>query len=517
MKTQKIGVNLRHLWLVLSALIVTANGRAEENLNLARAFGSHMVLQQGQPVPVWGTSKPEAKVTVALGIQKQTAIANSDGRWKTIFPSLKAKGQTLRLTAETAAGKITLDDILVGEVWLCAGQSNMEWKLSQSASAKTAIPAAKHARLRLFNFVGAARGGSGDYTPELAKRLTPQRFCSGQWRECSPDSAAPFSAVGYFFGQKLLADLDVPVGLINVAMGGTPAEAWVRRGALAAHPQLAAMTRGNWLENKSLEPWCRGRGASNLKRALAANDFIPGDDLGPNHSFKPAFMWDAAVTPLTQMPIAGVLWYQGESNAESEWRVAQHDSVLKTLVTDWRAQRKRPDLPFLFVQLPAMKRPHWPAFRASQQRVHDALPHTGMAVTIDLGHPTDVHPRDKKPVGERLALIAAKQVYGKTVVAFGPVVKSVSRDEDRLILKFESADGLRTRDGKAPTGFEIRDGKGEWHAVKARIVDGVLELNCGTSKKPAAVRYGWVSFPEPRLNLINVAGLPAAPFSRDVD
>ena len=180
MKTQKISVNLRHLWLVLSVLIVTANGRTQENLNLARAFGSHMVLQQGQPVPVWGTSKSEAKVTIALGIRKQTAIANSDGRWKTVFPSLKAKGQTLRLTAETTAGKITLDDILVGEVWLCAGQSNMEWKLSQSASAKTAIPAAKHAQLRLFNFVGAARGGSGDYTPELAKRLTPQRFCSGQ-------------------------------------------------------------------------------------------------------------------------------------------------------------------------------------------------------------------------------------------------------------------------------------------------------------------------------------------------
>ena len=164
-----------------------------------------------------------------------------------------------------------------------------------------------------------------------------------------------------------------------------------------------------------------------------------------------------------------------------------------------------------------MKRPHWPAFRASQQRVHDALPHTGMAVTLDLGHPTDVHPRDKKPVGERLALIAANQVYGKTVVAFGPVVQSVTRNGDRLILKFESADGLRTRDGKPPTGFEIRNGKEEWHAVKARIVDGVLKLNCGTLKKTAAVRYGWVSFPEPRLNLINVVGLPAAPFSRDVD
>tara|TARA_B100000959_G_scaffold277122_1_gene333077 strand:- start:71 stop:1621 length:1551 start_codon:yes stop_codon:yes gene_type:complete len=516
MKAQNLGINL-HQWLALSTLILTANVWAGDNLNFAPAFGSHMVLQQGHPVPVWGTAKPETKVTIALGIHKQTAIANTDGQWKTVFPPLKAKGQTLRITAETTMDKSILHDILVGEVWLCAGQSNMEWKLSQSTSAKIEIPVAKHVRLRLFNFLGATRGGGGDYTAELVKRLTPQRFCRGQWRVCSPDSAAPFSAVGYFFGQKLLSNLDAPVGLINIAMGGTPAEAWVRRGALASHPQLAAMTRGNWLNNKSLEPWCRGRGASNLKRASAANDFIPGDDLGPNHSFKPSFMWAAAVAPLAQMPIAGVLWYQGESNAESEWRVAQHDWVLKTLITDWRAQWMRPSLPFLFVQLPAMNRPHWPAFRASQQRVHDGMSHTGMAVTLDLGHSSDVHPRDKKPVGERLALIASKQVYGKSVVAFGPEVKSVSRNDDRLIVKFESADGLRTRNGKAPTGFEIRNGKEEWHTVNARIVDGVLELNCGTSIKPTAVRYGWVSFPEPRLNLINADGLPAAPFLRDVD
>ena len=443
MKAQKSSINL-HLWLALSTLILTANGWAEENLNLARAFGSHMVLQQGQPVPVWGTSKPEAKVTIALGIQNQTAIANSDGRWKTVFPSLKAKGQTLRLTAETAAGKITLDDILVGEVWLCAGQSNMEWKLSQSASAKTAIPAAKHARLRLFNFVGEARGGSGDYTPELAKRLTPQRFCSGQWRECLPDSAAPFSAVGYFFGQKLLADLNVPVGLINVAMGGTPAEAWVRRGALSAHPQLAAMTRGNWLENKSLEPWCRGRGASNLKRALAANYFIPGDDLGPNHSFKPAFMWDAAVAPLTQMPIAGVLWYQGESNAR---RAKEYEAIFPLLILDWRRQWQK-ELPYYFVQLANFRKPStdpgtpdsWAELQ-NAQRLTLSLPKTGMAVINDIGTTNNIHPPNKQDVGKRLSLWALAKLYGKKDIVYsGPIFdKADASGEKRDNIQYSAA------------------------------------------------------------------------------
>jgi len=494
--------------------------RKELNLppRFARAFGSHMVLQQRQPLPVWGTAKPATKVTVTLGNQKQTATTDAGGNWKVNFPALKTAGQTLTLTAQTARHKTMLTDILVGEVWLCAGQSNMEWKLSQAATAKTAVPAAKLSRLRLFNFVGAARGGSGDYAPELIARLSPERFCEGQWRVCLPENAASFSAVAFFFGQKLLAEIDMPVGLINVSIGGTPAEAWVRREALAAHPQLAAMVRGNWLTNKSLEPWCRERGSSNLKRALAAGDFIPGDDLGPNHSFKPAFMWDAAVAPFQLLPIAGVLWYQGESNAESEWRVKQHDAVLKTLVTDWRAQWKRPKLPFFFVQLPAMKRPHWPAFRASQQRVHDSLPHTGMVVTIDLGHPTNVHPREKQPVGERLESLAMAHVYGKPNRGRGPRFESAKQRGDLLVVRLANGHRrLRTLDELPPTGFEVRDGRGRWSRAEARIVVGdTLEVASPLGKAVTALRYAWVPYPEPTLNLMDETGLPVAPFETEL-
>ena len=260
-----------------------------------------------------------------------------------------------------------------------------------------------------------------------------------------------------------------------------------------------------------LEPWCRGRGAHNFRRALAAKEPIPGDDLGPNHPFKPSFLWDA-VASLTRFPVAGVLWYQGESNAESAWRVAQHDALIESLITDWRAQWNRPTLPFLFVQLPSMKRPHWSAFRASQQSSHDSLPHTGMAVTLDLGHPTDVHPRDKKPVGERLALIAEKEVYGQAVTASGPVVNTIRRKDDGVIVKFDSADGLKTRDGQAPSGFELLGHDGEWMPAEARIDGKSIRLKCRAAAKPTAVRYGWVPFPEPRLNLINAADLPASPF-----
>ncbi|MBC8243206.1 MAG: hypothetical protein H8E20_02330, partial [Verrucomicrobia bacterium] len=494
--------------------------RAQLNLppRFARVFGSHMVLQQGHPIPVWGTAKPGAKVILTLGTQKQIATADADGHWKTEFPPLKAKGQSLRLTADTAQGKIALTDILVGEVWLCAGQSNMEWRLTQSATAKAAIPAAKHSRLRLFNFVGAARGGGGIYEPDVIERLTPDRFCEGQWRNCSPENAAAFSAVGYFFGQKLLADLDVPVGLINVSIGGTPAEAWVRREALAAHPQLASMARGNWLDNESLEPWCRQRGAHNLKRALAAAGSIPGDDLGPNHSFKPAFMWDAAVARFTRQPIAGVLWYQGESNAESEWRVAQHDAVFKTLIIDWRKQWKRPKLPFLSVQLPALKRPHWPAFRASQQRVHDALPHTGLAVTIDLGHPTNVHPREKRPVGERLARLALGAVYGAPHRGNSPRLDAVEQRGESIMLRLaKRGHTLRTTDAAPPTGFEVRDRRGRWSRAEARIheANSVMVVS-PLGQAVVGVRYAWMSYPDPKLNLVGEAGLPVAPFEAEL-
>ena len=484
----------------------------------ARVFSSHMVLQQGQPIPVWGTAKPGAQVSVSLGTQTQKATVNADGKWETEFPALKAKGQSLRFVAESPQGKATLEDILVGEVWICAGQSNMEWMLSQSASARTTIPAAKHARLRLFNFKGIARGDGNIYTPDQIERLVPGRFCEGQWRVCSPDAAKAFSAVGYFFGQKLLADLDVPVGLVNVAMGGTPAEAWVSRKALAAHPQLAAMVRGNWLENKSLEPWCRGRGEHNLKRALDANELIPGDDLGPNHSFKPTFMWDAAVTPFTQLPIAGVLWYQGESNAESDWRVPQHDAVFKTLISDWRTQWKRPKLPFLFVQLPALKRPHWPAFRASQQRVHDALSHTGMAVTIDLGHPTDVHPRDKKPVGERLARLALGTVYGDPSCGGSPRFGTAEQRGESILLRLaKRGQMLRTTDAAPPTGFEVRDRRGRWSRAEARIQEAnTVMVVSPLGQAVVGVRYAWMPYPEPKLNLVGEAGLPVAPFETEL-
>jgi sialate O-acetylesterase len=500
------------------AFFTILNADAADRVRFDRIFGSRMVLQQGQPIPVWGAAKPGAEVIVSLGAQKQTTQANAGGHWKTEFRALKAKGQSLRLTAETDEGKTVLNNILVGEVWLCAGQSNMEWKLSQSASARTAIPAAKHARLRLFNFKGIARGDGNIYTPEQIERLVPGHFCEGQWQTCSPESAAGFSAVGYFFGQKLLADLDVPVGLIHVAMGGTPAEAWIRRKALAAHPQLAAMVRGNWLENKSLEPWCCERGEHNLKRALAENEQIPGDDLGPNHSFKPAFMWDAAVTPFTQLPIAGVLWYQGESNAESDWRVAQHDAAFKTLISDWRTQWKRPKLPFLFVQLPALKRPHWPAFRASQQRVHDALSHTGMAVTIDLGHPTDVHPRDKKPVGERLARLALGAVYGDPSCGGSPRFGTAEQRGESILLRLaKRGHTLRTTDAAPPTGFEVRDRRGQWSRAEARIQEAnTVMVDSPLGQAVEAVRYAWMPYPQPKLNLVGTAGLPVAPFMTEL-
>ena len=478
---------------------------------LARIFGSHMVLQQGQPIPVWGSAKPGERVKVTLGNESKLATADSDGRWAVVFPKRNASHKPVELSAKTDSGEATFEDVLVGEVWLCAGQSNMEWKLSQSATAETAIPEASHETLRLYNWSGVARADHSDYTAGQVASLTPEQFYEGQWRRCTPVNATPFSAVGYFFGKKLHSDLNVPVGLINVSIGGSPTEAWIRREALASHPELAVMTRGAWLENKLLEPWCRGRGAHNLRRALAAKEPIPGDDLGSNHPFKPSFLWDA-VASLTRFPVAGVLWYQGESNAESAWRVAQHDALIESLITDWRSQWNRPTLPFLFVQLPAMKRPHWPAFRASQQSSHDSLPHTGMAVTLDLGHPTDVHPRDKKPVGERLALIAEKEVYGQAVTASGPVVNTIRRKDDGVIVKFDSADGLKTRDGQAPSGFELLGQDGEWMPAEARIDGKSIRLKCRAAAKPTAVRYGWVPFPEPRLNLINAADLPASPF-----
>ena len=439
---------------------------------LALVFSDNMVLQHDAPVPVWGTAVPGEQVIVEFAGQKKSAAADTAGSWRvTLDPMpVNTTPQTLH------ASRFTLHDVLVGDVWVCAGQSNMEFPLAKESHAKEELPAATNPNLRLLNmpFAGQYTGAKRFSAVALA-RMTPEKFYSGSWQPCTPESAKDFSAVGYYFGKE--TSQKIPVGLVNLAVGGSPAEAWIRREVLPSELPL--------------DPWC-------LKRMR--------DNLGNNkthHPFEPGFLWDAGIARLIPFAIRGVIWYQGESNAETDWRVQQHETLFPLLVRDWRAQWAQGDFPFYYVQLSSLNRTNWPAFRDQQRRLLDAIPNSGMVVTTDLGHPTDVHPRNKRDVGHRLALLASENRRS-------PLPQSAKLENNHIIVTFaHAADGLRTSDNKPPRGFEITGTDGVYR-------DATAELRGTTVIVPAGVtvRYAWKPFTD--ANVVNSDGLPASTFQLKV-
>ena len=491
-------------------------------------FTSQMVLQQGLPLPVHGKATPGERVQVAFGIAQAEATADATGRWQATLPPQAASRQPRQLLISGDHDRVVLEDVLVGEVWLCAGQSNMLLPLSRAAdatreiaAATREIAAAERPMLRLFSFEAAAGGDRGAYTREQLVALEPGRFGWGSWQRCTPKTAADFSAVGYFLGATLVEALDVPVGIMCVAVGGTPAEAWVSRDALAANPPTRSLVAGDWLENPTLARWCVERARDNLAPALAGRTTVPRDVLGPAHPFKPGFMWEAGIAPFGPLAIRGVCWYQGESNADSPARVAQHEAIFPVLVADWRRAFGR-ELPFGIVQLPGLDRPDWPAFRDGQRRLAEQIPGTGLVVTIDLGDPKDVHPADKRPIGERLAAWALASVYGRAGPATGPLPVAATRGGDgRVTVTFQATGGgLATSDGQPPRLIEVAGPDGHFQAAQARIAGDSLVVEPAVKPptgKIVQLRYAWRPYPELRPNLTGQTGLPATPFEFHVE
>jgi sialate O-acetylesterase len=474
-------------------------------------FTDNMVLQRDRPVPVWGRAAAGEKVTVAFGGQEKSTIVDSAGNWKVTLAPLAASAEprTLRI------GNRQFTNVLVGEVWLAAGQSNMEFPLSREQFAAAEIPAATNTLLRLLNFTFAGQYFyARPFGSNEVARQTPERFYSGAWRTCSPDAAREFSAVAYYFGMEIVQKLSVPVGIIHCAVGGSPTEAWIRRGALASDSELRAMTGGNWLTNTALDDWCRQRGHENLDASLTNRVAVPGDALGPNHYFKPSFLWDAGPARFAPFALRGVLWYQGESNSLEERRVRQHEKLFPLVVRDWRAAWGE-NFPFLFCQLSSIRTNHyksafWPEFRDQQRRILNMVSNTGMAVTSDLGALDDVHPRNKREVGHRLALWALAGTYENKNEWSGPLPERAWLDGGNLVVRMSHAMGLKTSDGQPPCGFELAGPDGIFHTAKVELGKGEVILSATEVGHPIAARYGWQSFAVG--NLVNESDLPTSTF-----
>ncbi len=505
-------------WLALAC-----TGWLQGEVTLAPVFTDHMVLQRDQALPVWGRSVPVARVQVDFGGQAVAATANREGRWLVRLPPQPASAvpRTLRVSASDGS-VVAITDVLVGEVWICAGQSNMEWPLAKEAHAPAELPRAVHPSIRFYNpdYAGKGAGGS-PFSPATMARLTPAGFFQGKWETCTPASAASMSAIGYYFSRDLEQALGVPVGVIHLGVGGSPAEAWVRREILAGDATLCRVVAGDWLENTALEYWCRQRGRENLAQAISSRAGAPavGDEGGPNHAFKPGFLWSAGIEPLLPLAVRGVLWYQGESNSLSLARVRQHEAIFPLLVTDWRERWGRPDLPFLCCQLSGIEaNPYhsefWPEFRDSQRRLTDAIPATCLVVTADVGDRMSVHPLDKATVADRLLRVALARTYGRDLEFSGPRPGSWRVEGNELVVVFSHAEGLGTRDHQELREFEVAGADGLFHPAAARLVGATVRVASPDVPGPRRVRYAWRPFSLG--NLVNSAGLPTSTFALSV-
>jgi sialate O-acetylesterase len=470
-------VSLRVALSLLILVAFAAVARAE--IKLPSIISDNMVLQAGATAPIWGWAKPGEQITVRLADQTAQAKAGDDGRWQVELKDLKP-GDAMEMTIEDAAGdKKTIKNILVGEVWICSGQSNMQMSVNDSNRAPEEIAAADFPKIRFF-FV------------QRVTAETPQNACAGQWIVCSPKTVAGRTAVGYFFGRELLKSLDAPVGLIDTNWGGTASEAWTSRKALESEPAAKPI----------LDRW----------DAMVAKD--AGKRQDPN---RPANLYNAMISPLLPYAVRGAIWYQGESNAS---RAHQYQTIFPLMIRDWREAWGNPDMPFGFVQLaPFRYEGSNPAFCAelweAQLLTLKNVPNTGMAVTTDIGDIKDIHPKNKQDVGKRLGLWARATVYGqKDLVYSGPIYKSMTVEGDKVRLAFDHVGGgLSTRDGKAPGDFTIAGADQKFHPATAEIDGDAIVVSSPEVKEPAAVRFGWYDTATP--NLCNKEGLPASPFRTD--
>lgn len=499
--------------IVLTALmtVIASRTSARAAVKPHALIGEDMVLQQGTRVPLWGSAADGEKVTVRFQDQEVSTTAK-EGQWRIDLDKLKPGGPY----AMTISGTNTIQfkNVLVGEVWLCGGQSNMWWPINMSADAEKTIAESANPSLRLF-------------TVPLVASATPQTQIAGAWRVSEPMVVPRFSAVAYFFGRDLQKALNVPVGLIHASWGDTPAEAWTSMAVLKANREYQSIFE-RWRRLEANYPEVVAKHKERLKahdeavaKAKAEGKTPPTaprlqEDPTKNRR-RPAVCYNAMIHPLQPFAIKGVAWYQGESNAN---RALQYRMLFPDMIANWRKEWQQGDFPFLYVQIapfmPIVKEPQesaWAELREAQLVTLNKSANTAMVVITDVGDPVDVHPMKKEPVGARLALAARAIAYKQDIAYSGPLYESMKVEDDKIIITFKHVGkGLEVREAPL-TGFTIAAADRQFVNAEAKIVGDRVVVTSPKVPKPVAVRYGWANCPV--VNLWNKDGLPASPFRTD--
>ncbi|MFZ4986761.1 MAG: sialate O-acetylesterase [Blastocatellia bacterium] len=487
----------RSIMLLLVVLLtLTVNSLAE--VRLSSIFANGMVLQRDRPVKIWGKANVGEAVTVRFRGEELKTVADALGRWE-VFLKPGSAGGPFELNIQ-GNNSISLADVLVGEVWLASGQSNMEWRVSASNDAEKEIAAANYPQIRF-------------YKVEHVVADAPQEDVKAAWQAVTPQTIGALSAVGYFFARHLHQQLKVPVAILQAPWGGTPVESWISPSALAADPALlpAYSYWGRILENHPAA-MIRYEQAVAKWEADGKKGARPGIPAGPGHPHAPSTLWNGMIAPLVSYGIAGAIWYQGETNGSKE-RAPVYHRLFSAMITDWRRAWGRGDFPFLFVQLANYGKvagvSGWPELREAQLQTL-RLNNTAMAVTIDIGDSGDIHPKNKQDVGLRLALPARALAYGEKLVHSGPIFRQQTIETSALRLFFDHVGGGLVARGGELKGFEIAGADGKFVAATARIDGATVVVSSPEVALPTQARYGWAD--DPVTTLTNREGLPASPF-----
>jgi sialate O-acetylesterase len=480
-------------------LCLLSAGCVRADVTLPALFSDHVMLQRERPVRVWGKATPGEAVTVRIPGQTASATADDEGHWSLFLEPMKAGGpHELSIQGKNT---ITIKDVLVGDVWIGSGQSNMQWTVQNSNNAEQEIAAAKHPQIRLFRVA-------------LKSSDVPLDDVEGEWMVTTPENIKGFSAVGYFFSRALHQHLKTPIGFIQTAWGGTPADSWISQSAIASDPALVSVF-SDWAQHIEAYPRAMDRYARALAQweANGKTGNRPGPPIGPGHSWTPGGLYNAMIAPLTPFAIKGAIWYQGENNSGKN-RSYVYRRLFPAMIQDWRNRWGQGDFPFLWAQLANFKtKGQWPELQEAQTMTL-RLANTGQAVINDIGNPTDIHPRNKQDVGARLALAARAIAYGEKLTYSGPVLRQVTTEGSALRVWLDhTGKGLAVRGGGDLRGFTIAGADGKFVPAQAKIEGTTVVLMSPDVKKPVHVRYAWAD--DPDANLINQEGLPAGLFRTD--
>ena len=489
---------------LLAATIGGALTGRHGGLRMPAMYTDHMVLQRGRPIKIEGTADAGETVTVRIADRTQSAQAAADGRW---LVTLDAMPATTGLTLEVATPKrkLRFDDVAVGDVWLCSGQSNMAYPTDSVVPAERAVLRAfakTHPAVRLFLMQPSRIPFAEEWEAPMLDSLNRlEYFLPARWEQCDESTVGHFSAIAMAFAKRIQETENVPIGLILNAVDGSPLEAWIDRETLEVDgPEMLS----DFASNALIHPWVRSRTAFNLRRATSNRQ---------RHPYAPTYLFETGVWPLAQLPVRGVLWYQGESNAHD---AAGYARFFPLLVSSWRRYFSDDTLPFYFVQISTTDKPDWGRFRDMQRRLPERVPACYMAISSDRGDSIDIHFPHKIDVGERLARQALYHSYGHTeVIADGPIVERAVQHDGRVTIYFRSSSGLITSDRQPVRTVELADAEGPFYPATVEIIEDRLSAYSPHVPHPHRVRYGWASFN--RANLTNGAGLPASTFSVDVE